>query len=87
MLETTRRVLGVEHRDTLSAANNLGVTYKDQGKFTEAAVLHEEALATSRRVLGAGHPDTRCTAENLAITYSRLGKDAEAAELRALYNC
>ena len=56
VLEAKRRVLGVEHRDTLMAVSTLAAVYSNWGKLNEAVVLQEEVLATRRRVLGDCRP-------------------------------
>ncbi len=44
VLEKRTRILGEEHPDTISAMNNLDVTFGDQGKLGEAASMKKEAL-------------------------------------------
>ena len=53
-----RRVLGEEHPDTLTSANNLGVSLLKQKQYAEAEELLQAALEASRRVLGSAHPNT-----------------------------
>ena len=51
-------ILGDDHPDTLTSMHNLAVTYRQQGKLTEAAKMHEEVLAKRQDDLGrrsSGH--------------------------------
>ena len=57
-LAASRRLLGEEHPDTLTAMNNLAVTLYAQGDLAGARTLQEQGLAASRRLLGEEHPDT-----------------------------
>jgi hypothetical protein len=53
-----KKVLGVEHPDTLVSMNNLAHTWKTQGKYAEALALMEECVQIRSRVLGINHPKT-----------------------------
>jgi len=57
-LETTKRVLGQEHPDTLTTMNNLAFTYNSQGRWKEAEELQVQVIATRKLVQGKEHPDT-----------------------------
>ncbi len=65
MLGARKRVLGAEHPDTLSSANNLAASLSGQGKYAEAEPMLLAALASLQRVLGPAHPDTLETASSL----------------------
>ena len=80
-LDLRRKVLGVEHRQTLTTARNLGRVALDQGKFPEAEALQSQALEIQRRVLGPEHPDTLLSMSSLAQTYDSQGKYAQAEAL------
>src|SRR5262249_47958864 len=49
--EIRKRVLGVEHPDTLASMRNLALTHRAQGKFAEAESVLREALAIRERNL------------------------------------
>ena len=70
VLAVNERVLGAEHPDTLTTANNLALSLSDQGKYDEAEKMERKVLAVERRVLGAEHPSTLVTAGNLASSLS-----------------
>jgi hypothetical protein len=60
-LARRRRVLGEDHPDTLTSADNLAISL--QGVRGQAArELGEDILARRRRVLGEDHPDTGASA-------------------------
>ena len=59
VMETTKRVLGEEHPDTLTSMANLASTYRNQGRWKEAEELEVRVMETTKRVLGEEHPSTR----------------------------
>ncbi|KIM24401.1 hypothetical protein M408DRAFT_54993, partial [Serendipita vermifera MAFF 305830] len=65
VLEQRKRILGMEHPDTIRAAVNLAATYSAQGRWKEDAALLEPAVQTSLKVMGIQHPDTRSCVEDL----------------------
>ena len=71
-------MLGAEHPDTLSSANNLAGLYESQGRYGEAEPLYVRVLAARERVLGAEHPSTLISVNNLAGLYERQGRYGEA---------
>ncbi|KAF1967610.1 kinesin light chain [Bimuria novae-zelandiae CBS 107.79] len=83
VMETSLRVLGEEHPDTLTSMANLASTYRNQGRWKEAEELFEQVMETSSRVLGEEHPSTLTSMSNLASTYRNQGRWKEAEELQA----
>jgi hypothetical protein len=81
VLGLSRRVLGEEHPDTLTTANNLALSLLLQGKHAEAERINREVLGASKRVLGEEHPLTLNSAANLALSLPLRGKHAEAVEM------
>ena len=81
VMETRKRVLGAEHRDTLAGINNLAFTFWNQGRWKEAEELNVQVMKTSLRVLGAEHRDTLTSIANLASTYWNQGRWNEAEDL------
>ena len=75
-------LLGLEHPDTLSTMDNLGLIYRQLGRVVEGARLQEELLERSTRVLGEEHPDTLRVMHNLGWTYLQLGRAVEAERLQ-----
>ena len=67
-------MLGDDHPDTLTSANNLAVDLRALGERRRARELDEDTLARRRRVLGDDHPDTLASANNLAIDLRELGE-------------
>ena len=65
VLEVSRRILGEEHPDTLTAKGNLAHTLSQLGNYVAAKKLQEEVLEASRRTLGEEHPETLTAKPNL----------------------
>ena len=57
-METSLRVLGQEHPDTLTSMNNLAFTWKGYGRHAEALKLMEECVLLRTRILGANQSHT-----------------------------
>ncbi|KAH7128792.1 kinesin light chain 3 [Dendryphion nanum] len=81
VMETSLRVLGDEHPNTLTSIANLASTYRNQGRWTEAEKLEVQVMETSLRVLGDEHPNTLTSIANLASTYRYQGWWTEAEKL------
>ena len=81
VVQTTKRVLGNKHPNTLASKANLASTYRNQGRWKEAEELEVQVVQTRKRVLGEEHPDTLASIVNLASTYSDQGRWKEAEEL------
>ena len=58
VLDVGKRILGVEHPDTIRATANIAATYRNLGKYTEAEKLEIQVLDARNRILGVEHPDT-----------------------------
>ena len=56
VMETSKRVLGQEHPDTLTSMANLAHIWKSQGRGKEAIDLMKEAERLQRDILGSDHP-------------------------------
>jgi hypothetical protein len=84
VLGQRRKVLGIEHPDTIRAAANLAVTYKTQGRLDEAVSFLAPAVELSVKVLGRQHPNTKKYISTLVYLYEELGKQTEADEVKAL---
>ena len=67
-----RRILGYDHPDTLTSANNLAIDLSTLGYLQQARILHEDTLTRKRRVLGEDHPATRLSERNLADVLRKL---------------
>ncbi|KAL9579751.1 MAG: hypothetical protein Q9203_006566, partial [Teloschistes exilis] len=86
VMETTARVLGEEHPNTLTSMANLALTYRNQGRWKEAEGRGVQVMETTARVLGEEHPDTLTSMANLASTYWNQGrwKEAEGLEVQVM---
>ncbi len=77
-LEVRRRVLGDEHKDTLTSMNDVGLMLVAQAKLAEAEPYLREALAGRRRVLGDEHRNTLGSLNNMGFLLNAQGKLTEA---------
>jgi aromatic ring-cleaving dioxygenase len=86
VIETTKRVLGDEHPDTLTSISSLASTYWSQGRWKEAEKLELEVMQKHKTVFGEDHPSTLGSIGNLAATYRGQGrwKEAEKLELEVM---
>ncbi|MDI5967026.1 tetratricopeptide repeat protein [Streptantibioticus silvisoli] len=76
------RILGPDHPDTLSARNNLALSYWQAGRTNDAITLQEQVLTHSERLLGPDHPNTLTTRHNLALSYGQAGRTDDAITLQ-----
>jgi hypothetical protein len=85
VLKEREMVLGAEHRDTLSALNQLAMVLYREGKDAEAEVDYRTMVARDGKVFGPEHPNTLGARDNLASVLQDEGKFAPAeAEDREL---
>jgi tetratricopeptide (TPR) repeat protein len=80
-LDTTRRVLGEDHPDTLTSLSNLGQILQAQGDLVGARRYAEQVLDTMRRVLGERHPNTTISAWNLFQILGAMEEPEPAVQL------
>ena len=50
-------MLGLEHLDTATTQNNIGVVLKNQGKYPEALEMYDKCLKTREKLLGRNNLD------------------------------
>lgn len=76
------RLLGGDHRSSLSLRSQLGTAYRLAARPTDAAArMFEQALSGQERVLGPDHPETLASRNNLALAYQDMGRLGEAIRL------
>jgi len=78
-LETRRRVLGPEHRDTLRSINELADLYRNQGRLNEAEKLLHAELDVLGRTSGPDDIETFKATNILARILARTGGSPEEA--------
>jgi len=78
VMDTRKKVLGLEHPDTLGSMNNLALLLANQGKYDEAEPICQQTLQLREKVLGLEHPDTLISMNNLALLLDNQGKYNEA---------
>ncbi len=59
----------------------MAATYRVQGKYKDAELLSQRALAICERIQGPDHPEVAVKVNNLGIIYSDQGRYAEAEQL------
>ncbi|MFD8811158.1 tetratricopeptide repeat protein [Streptomyces sp. NPDC059627] len=81
MLDDHVRVLGADHRDTLSIRHGLAFWRGEAGDPAGAVAAFVELLDDCMRVLGADHPYTLTTRNNLGHWQRRAeeGREGEAS--------
>ena len=82
ILQSSERVLGSDHPDTLSSMNNLAQTLYAQGDLAKAYELQEQVVEAMARLLGKEHSDTLTSMNNLAQTLYGQGDLAGARKLQ-----
>jgi tetratricopeptide (TPR) repeat protein len=83
LVDTSSRLLGGDHPNTLLALDHLAAAYENAGRLTEAIPLFERALADHERVQGPGHADTVQARSSLASAYEAAGRPADAIGVHA----
>ncbi|KAJ5609693.1 hypothetical protein N7528_010260 [Penicillium herquei] len=83
LMETRKRVLGLEHSDTLTSMKNLALTYCSQGRLREAEMLERRVMETVMMISGAGpgDPMIMSSMNSLASIYLLQGRWNEAEDL------
>ena len=74
-------MLGEDHPDTLTSADNLAGLLARYGEHQAARELAEDTLARRRRVLGEDHPDTLWSAFTVVGELAELREYQAATEL------
>lgn len=81
VFETRSEILGSDHPDTLTSADNLGYVLRHQGKYGESEEIHQRVLENRKQILGVDHPHMLTSADNLGGVLRRQGKYREAEDM------
>jgi tetratricopeptide (TPR) repeat protein/tRNA A-37 threonylcarbamoyl transferase component Bud32 len=82
VLAASRRRLGVESPEALTAADELAHILRHRGRLdAEVLEMAKSAAEGLARILGPDHPDTLTSRNNLALAYLDAGRTAEAITL------
>ncbi|CAE6511146.1 unnamed protein product [Rhizoctonia solani] len=86
VVDTDKRMLGMDHPDTLTDMLELANACQKNGELEEAEKLHIAVLEGRTRTLGEVHPDTYRAMGYLALTYQGQSRfrEAEALQLKVL---
>jgi tetratricopeptide (TPR) repeat protein len=82
IIEATKRVLGLEHEQTLAVMSDLALIYRRQKRLKEAEVLGLDLIVTYKRLSGAEDSKLLECMGNLGSTYHDQGRWKEAEELQ-----
>jgi tetratricopeptide (TPR) repeat protein len=83
MLDTSRRVLGPGHPQTVAISDLLGAACEAAGRPDDAAAVYQQSLADLEPLLSADDPRMLAHRLRLARAYRRQGRPADAATLTA----
>jgi tetratricopeptide (TPR) repeat protein len=81
MADTSSRILGPSHAQTLLSRDSLADAYQAAGQLDEAIAVHGQNLAERERILGPGHPETLTARSKLAQVCLGAGRLADAIPL------
>jgi tetratricopeptide (TPR) repeat protein len=81
VIEKRKKVLGLEHPDTIQAMADLGAVLGMEKKYGQAEKVGREALDIARRVLGPRDPATAILLYNLGAVAGVTGRADEAITL------
>jgi tetratricopeptide (TPR) repeat protein len=81
MADTSGRILGPSHAQTLLSHDSLAAAYQTAGQLDEAIGVHGQSLAERERILGPGHPETLTARSNLAHVCLTADRPDEAIPL------
>ncbi|MCC9307345.1 tetratricopeptide repeat protein [Kitasatospora sp. RB6PN24] len=79
--DTSQRLEGPDHPDTLAARHQAGESLQRLGRLQQAEDLLRTVLTDRERVLGPDHPDTLLTSVALAMVLFLLSRYAESLTL------
>ena len=69
VMQTSLKMLGEEHPNTMTITHNLALTYGNQGRWKEAEKLQAKELKICSKVLGPKPPSTLISMGNLTSIY------------------
>ena len=80
-LDVQKKILGQEHKKTLSSMGLVSLAYHSGGRWDEAEELEVQVMEIRKRVLGEEHPFTLISISNLASIYWSQGRWKKAQKL------
>ena len=70
-----------EHLSVADSYNHIGNVYESQGKYEEALVQYQKALAIDLAVHGQDHPSVADSYNNIGVVYGSQGNTSAATEM------
>ena len=86
VLETRKRMLGIEHPDTLASMAHLADLFSNQDRYEVAESLHRQILSLREEVLGKEHPDTLRSMSSLTEVLKSQGRDDASESFHDLHH-
>jgi tetratricopeptide (TPR) repeat protein len=83
-LAIDERALGPGHADTAVDYYNIGLGYREQGRYRPALGMQQKALAIRVEELGAEHPDTQETRQAIQNLCAKERDAPACAALKAV---
>ena len=77
-LQIRKKTLGINHPDTATSYNNIGLVYHMRGNDVKELKFYQQALQIREKVLGTDHPDTAISYHNIGAVYFEQGDYNEA---------
>jgi len=68
-MEARKKILGLEHQETLGSMHLASLTYIMRGRWKEAEELLLQVKEISWKLLGEKHPNTLTSIDSLALMY------------------
>ena len=81
-VDTRRRVLGVNHPETLTSMDDLSWVFLEEGRAVESEKMQRETMERRRQVLGPRDSKTLASMNNLASSLNAQGRFGEAETLQ-----
>ncbi|MDQ3339131.1 MAG: serine/threonine-protein kinase [Myxococcota bacterium] len=78
VLETRKRIYGIDSVETSQAFHSLGNVLYNLGRHAEAKAAYEQALTLRQTIVGTRHPDVAATLANLGALQTAMGENAAA---------
>jgi hypothetical protein len=78
VLESRKRVSGVDHIDTVGAMNYNGGCLRELERFDETFVLFDQQITIAKRILGENHPNLAAFILSKAVCLDSLKRYNEA---------
>ena len=80
VIDTSSRIAGPDHAQTLRACDNLAASYEAAGRTDDAIGAYEHCLAQREQARGPGHPEALTARASLARACLAAGRESNAIQ-------